>query len=147
MPVIHRDTWAPSWNLSSGGWMPLVRALAKLFRVVTKLVTLFWPSSTSVCIYSVERRSNTNMCRWGFLSQNILAQWIVVMRDRKCAVSHFPVVFPRHGTLRSLKTYKDILDLHWFSSQFAESSAQFRSKTVLIHNFNSLTQGCVTWQA
>ena len=94
-----------------------------------------------------ERRSNTNMCRWGFLSQNILAQWIVVMRDRKCAVSHFSVVFPRHGTLRSLKTYKDILDLHWFSSQFAESSAQFRSKTVLIHNFSSLTQGYVTWQA
>ena len=59
-----------------------------------------------------ERRSNTNMCRWGFLSQNILAQWIVVMRDRKCAVSHSSVVFPRHGTLRSLKTYKDILDLH-----------------------------------
>jgi hypothetical protein len=48
-----------------------------------------------------ERRSRSNLCRWGFLSQNILAQCIVVMRDRKCAVSYFPVVFPRRGTLRS----------------------------------------------
>ena len=51
-----------------------------------------------------ERRSNTNLFRWGFLSQNILAQCIVVMRDRKCAVSYFSVVSPRHGN-------KDILKL------------------------------------
>jgi hypothetical protein len=50
-----------------------------------------------------ERRSRSNLCRWGFwlylLSQNILAQCIVVMRDRKCAVSYFSVVL---ATLSSI---------------------------------------------
>ena len=48
-----------------------------------------------------ERRSRSNLCRWVFLSQNILAQCIVAMRDRKCALSYFSVVFPRRETLRS----------------------------------------------
>ena len=81
------------------------------FEIIEFFTSFFIAAEASEPAVS-ERRSNTNMCRWGFLSQNILAQWIVVMRDRKCAVSHSSVVFPRHGTLRSLKTYKDILDLH-----------------------------------